>query len=125
MKTKKAIKKYVVVAIWIIMFGLFSKVSEAAGWSTGDYSSMGLPTGTILNIIKQGTMWLLGLFGFFGIIGFVVSGIMYLTSAGDETQQKKAKQQMYWSITGVVVGLAGYVAIYAIYTMLGGSSTTF
>lgn len=125
MKTKKAMKKYVAAVIWIFVLGLFAKASEAAGWSTGDYSSMGLPTGTIYNIIKQGTLWLLGLFGFFGVIGFLVSGIMYLTSAGDETQQKKAKQQMYWSITGVIVGLIGYVILVAVDTLLRGTSVTF
>lgn len=125
MKTDKAIKKYVSVAIWLLALGLFAKVSEAAGWSTSDYSSMGLPAGTIYNIIKYATYWILGLFGFFGIIGFVISGIMYLTAAGDDDQQKKAKQQMYWSIMGVIVGLVGYVVIYAVNTMLGGSSTTF
>ena len=91
MKTNKTIKKYVVVAIWILAFGLFTKVSEAAGWSTGDYSSMGLPTGTIYNIIKSIVLWMLGLFGFFGIVGFVISGIMYLTAAGDDDPAKESE----------------------------------
>jgi len=44
----------------------------------------------------------------------VISGIMYLTAAGDEDQITKAKSAMKWSIVGVIVGLGGFVAIQAI-----------
>jgi len=67
-------------------------------------------------------LWALGLLGFFAVIGFVISGIMYLVAAGDEDQQKKAKKAMYYSITGVIVGLIGLVVIYAVQKMLGAQS---
>ncbi|PIU77745.1 MAG: hypothetical protein COS72_04480 [Candidatus Moranbacteria bacterium CG06_land_8_20_14_3_00_43_56] len=67
-------------------------------------------------------LWALGLLGFFAVIGFVISGIMYLVAAGDEEQQKKAKKAMYYSITGVIVGLIGLVVIYAVQKMLGAQS---
>ena len=70
-------------------------------------------------------LWALGLLGFFAVIGFVISGIMYLVAAGDEDQQKKAKKAMYYSITGVIVGLIGLVVIYAVQKMLAGSQTQF
>ena len=69
--------------------------------------------------------WLLGILGFVAIIGFVISGIMFLISAGDEDRQKTAKKAMYYSITGVIVGLVGYVVLVAVEAMLQGSSTTF
>lgn len=88
------------------------------GWSVERYSDAGLPGGKIYDIIKNLTMVLLAAFGFFGIIGFAISGIMYLTAAGDETQIEKAKKAMMWSIVGIVVGLAGFVIIQAINTAL-------
>ncbi|MFA5926184.1 MAG: hypothetical protein WC831_04575 [Parcubacteria group bacterium] len=109
--------------------GFVGSVSAAfaapSGWSTSNYSGMGLPGGSIYNIISNTVMWVLGIFGFIAIIGFVISGIMYLTSAGDDAAMKKAKNQMTWSIIGVVVGLVGYIVIYAVNSMLGGISTSF
>ena len=114
-----------VVMIFSSIFFPALAMAETAGWSTGNYSGYGLPSGTIYAIILGVMKWSLGIFGFIAIIGFVISGLLYLTSAGDDDQQEKAKKQMTWSIIGVIVGLVGYVIIVAVNSMLGGSSTTF
>lgn len=108
-------------------FFLTSAGAAFAQWSTGlsNASSTGLPTGTLYSIIQGILFWLLAIFGFIGIIGFVISGIMYLTAAGDEDQQKKAKRQMIWSITGVIVGLIGLIVLYAVNRMLNASYYNF
>ncbi|MFA5872312.1 MAG: pilin [Parcubacteria group bacterium] len=87
----------------------------------------GLPAGSIFDIIKNVMLWLLGILGFVAVIGFVISGIMYLVAAGDEKRQETAKQAMYYSIIGVIVGLVGLVILYAVQKLLGGQSgsTTF
>lgn len=97
---------------------LLLPVSALAQWSPASYGSTGLPQQNIYYIIRGIVWWALSIFGFFAVIGFVISGIMYLTAAGDEDQQKKAKRQMYWSITGVIVGLMGLVILYAVDRML-------
>lgn len=74
----------------------------------------GLPSQTIYFIIKGILLWLLGILGIFGIIGFVISGIMYLVSAGSDETIKTAKKYMTASIIGIVVGLAGFIAVQAI-----------
>jgi len=53
------------------------------------------------------------------VIGFVISGIMYLVAAGNEDSQASAKRAMYYSITGVIVGLVGLVILYAVNQLLG------
>src|SRR4030042_5002269 len=97
--------------IMAVASGFFLLLANAAlaQWSTGTYAGYGLPTGSIYSIILGIMKWMLSIFGFIAIVGFVISGIMYLTAAGDEDQQKKAKKQMYWSITGVIVGSIGYL----------------
>ena len=94
------------------------------GFNLDNISGMGLPGegGSILGIIENVAMWLLGVFAFFGVIGFVVSGIMYLVSAGDDDMISKAKKYMLYSMVGVIVGLMGLVIIQAAFYMLGGSS---
>jgi len=110
----------------ILSLGLLLLAFPAlAQWSTSNYTASGLPTGTIYNIIRALMNWLLAIFAFVGIIGFVISGIQYLTAAGDDEQQKRAKKSMYYSIMGVLVGLAGLVLITAINSLLNATSNTF
>jgi len=85
--------------------------------------NVGLPGGTLFTVMENFVKWLLGIFGFIAIIGFIISGFMYLTAAGDEDQQEKAKKQMTWSIIGVIIGLSGYVIIKAVDAWLNNNST--
>jgi len=77
-------------------------------------TNTGLPNTEVKNVISNVMTWLLGIFGFLGIISFVISGIMYLTAAGSVDQEKRAKKAMTMSIIGVIVGISGLVIIYAI-----------
>lgn len=67
--------------------------------------------GQQLNIILNYTLALVGILG---ILGFIVSGILYLTAAGDEDQVGKAKSAMMYSIIGVIVALIGWIVVSAI-----------
>ena len=81
-----------------------------------------LPEGSIAGIIMNFADWILIALGVIGIIGFVISGIMYLLSAGNEEMIKKAKSAMVYSIVGVIVGLAGLVIIQAVDAALNAAS---
>lgn len=87
---------------------------SGGGWDVGSVSGYGLPSGSISGIIRGILSWLLAIFGFLGIIGFVIAGIMYVLSAGNDTMVEKAKTAMTWSAVGIVVGLIGFVIIQAI-----------
>lgn len=84
--------------------------------------STNLPSNSIQNIIGNLMNWLLIAIGIVGVIGFAIAGILYLTSAGDETRIQTAKRAMLYSIVGIIVALAGLVAIKAAYNMLGARS---
>lgn len=111
-KTKKIIGGSILLFIFII------PSVALAQWSVEDLLGYGLPEGSVMEIIVNVMEWILGIFGFIGIIGFVVSGIMYIISAGNDDMMKKAKNGMIYSIIGIVVGLAGFVAIQAVDSML-------
>ncbi|MDP3956901.1 MAG: pilin [bacterium] len=64
--------------------------------------------------------WLLAIFGMIAIIAFVVSGVQYLISAGNEAMIETAKRNMLYSMLGVLVGLSGWVIIRAIDSALNG-----
>lgn len=85
-------------------------------------TNTGLPTSPISSIIGRTMNWLLAMFGMIAVIAFVISGLQYLTAAGDESQAERAKQNMKYSIIGVMVGLAAYVIINAIGCVLGSNT---
>lgn len=90
---------------------------------TANARGAGLPEGSIYQIISSTLSWLLAILGFIAVIGFVISGILYLTAAGNEGQIEKAKSAMTYSIVGVIVALMGYVIIQAVDAWLGTSSS--
>jgi hypothetical protein len=105
MKNKKIVK------LLALILGLFPSAALAQWALPGGFN---LPAGSISGIIMNFADWILIALGVIGIIGFVISGIMYLLSAGNEETIKKAKSAMVFSIVGVIVGLAGLVIIQAV-----------
>lgn len=95
------------------------------GRGVSNASGTGLAGGSIYDIISQTLAWLLGILGFIAIIGFVISGILYLTAAGNEAQIEKAKNAMTFSIVGVIVALMGWVIVQAINAWLSGTNNAF
>lgn len=100
------------------MFGF--KKTAIGGWDLLDVSGFGLPDPIegIYGIISNILDWLLTLVGIAGVIGFIISGLMYLTSAGDDAKMKTAKSAMMASIYGVIVALSGVVVVTAVDYML-------
>jgi len=116
----KLIRKLIFSAVSaILIFPALTLAQWDAGKSNAQLS--GLPEGKIQGIALNVMMWLLGMVGFIGVIGFAISGILYLTAAGSEDRIEKAKKAMTWSIIGVIVALMGYVIIQAVDAMLRGS----
>jgi uncharacterized membrane protein len=92
--------------------------SALAEWDPYLGSATGLPDATIYDIITNILDWLLTIIGIVGVIAFAIAGIMYLTSAGNDDQVKKAKTAMVNSIIGVIVAIIGVVVLNAVDTML-------
>jgi len=94
---------------------------------TGDYQKIagvcfpkgtGLSEKSVLEIVATFVGWLLSIFGFIALVGFIISGIQYLLSAGDEGMAETAKRNMKYSIIGIIVALSGWIIIKAIDTLL-------
>ncbi len=109
-----------------IFRALFFFLVFFAGKASADgisFPNVGLPdpSGGLMAVVEGLVKWMLGIFGFLAILSFIISGAMYFFSGGDDAAMKKAKSQMQWSIIGVVVGLVGYIVIYAIDSALRGN----
>jgi hypothetical protein len=85
----------------------------------------GLSSASVSVILANIFSWLMGLFTTFAVIAFIISGIQYLTSAGDTDQIEKAKHNAMYAILGVIIGLSGFVIVKAIAAALSGQSYFF
>ena len=83
------------------------------------------PQSGIAGILSNILSWLLGIFTTLAIIAFIISGILYLTSTGDEKQLETAKNNAMYALLGVIVGLSGFIILKAIQMALGGGSSMF
>ncbi|QQS61718.1 MAG: TrbC/VirB2 family protein [Candidatus Moraniibacteriota bacterium] len=110
----------------IILLGITFVSSHAlaltSGWNKGNYTGYGLSSKTIAETIQNLMLWLLYILGMIAIIAFVISGIMYLTSGGDEKQTESAKRYMIGSIIGVVIALSGVIILTAVSNWLDGNA---
>ncbi len=80
----------------------------------------GLPNTPIEQILLTFMQWLFGIFGFLAIITFLIAGIQYFMAAGNPDSAKKAKQNIIYSIIGIMVALSGFIIITAISNFLSG-----
>lgn len=110
---KKDLKKifFPVAVVWIFApLGALAQLDLTTNY--------GLPRGSIFVILDNLLLWLLGILGIVAIIAFVISGIIYLVSAGDDNTITRAKTAMTWSIIGVIVGLGGFIVVQAVFRFL-------
>jgi hypothetical protein len=70
----------------------------------------------LLTNIFQGV---LGIIGSLGTLMILVSGILYLTSAGNPEKVGTAKKALFYAIAGLAVGLAGTAIVATIKSIIG------
>ena len=88
-------------------------------------TNTGLSSAPVTGILSNLMSWLLGILGVIGIMAFVISGMQYLLSAGDEKAAETAKTNMKYSIIGIIVALSGFIVIQAVNTALKATSSNF
>ena len=87
--------------------------------------STGLSSATLSQILTSLLNWILGIFTTLAILAFVISGVQYLTSTGNEDMIETAKRNAKCSIIGIVVGLSGFVVLQAVASLISGTSQFF
>jgi len=68
-------------------------------------------------IVRIGN-WLLSVVGVLAVLAIVYSGIMYITSSGDQTKAEAAKKNLTWAIMGLLVILLSLVIVNSVGTLL-------
>jgi hypothetical protein len=83
-------------------------------------SLSGLPCTDVYDVLSALLRFLLAIFTLFAIISFIVSGLMFITSGGEEDRLNKAKTMLQFSIIGIIVALSGYIVINLVDSLLRG-----
>lgn len=82
----------------------------------------GLSGQTVQQILSNLLFWLLAVFATIAVIAFLISGIQYLISSGDEKMAETAKRNMVYSIIGILIGLSGLIVLKAISALLNANT---
>lgn len=94
------------------------------GAGAGNYglgSITGLPTGEVSDVIIRIIRYVLSLVGVVLFAMLIYGGFMYMTSAGNEDQIKKAKNVLTYAIIGIVIiAMAFLIAEFVIGALWGG-----
>lgn len=100
--------------------------SDHPGFSATDAENAAptLKNATVFDLITNVMDWLLGLVGVLAVIGFVISGVLYLTAAGNEEQAEKAKTVMTYAIIGLAVALVGLIVVNAVAGLTGAADVS-
>jgi hypothetical protein len=98
--------------------------SSGSGVYIPTKAETGLSDKTVVQILTKFLNWLLEIVGIIAIMGFVISGIMYLVSAGNEEMITKAKKYMMYCLIGIIVALASFVVIKTIDSILNATIGT-
>jgi hypothetical protein len=115
MKTKKVLASIVTVIIMGIPFLVGAQYSPDQGmWASG------LDDTPVIDIIETVMLWLLLILTYIAVIGFIISGIMYIT-AGGSGRAEEAKKWLTYSIIGTIVALSGYVIVRLVTDTLSGT----
>jgi len=118
MKNKKKLQIIVSTSIITTFIFLFFAPDIFAANGITLPSGTGLPDKSINAVLTNVLNWFLGFLAALAILMIIISGIMYVTSGGDDSRVETAKKILTYAIIGLVVALLSYVIVIAISTML-------
>ncbi len=84
-------------------------------------SNTGLSEAPVRSILLNVSNWVFSLVGVLAVLMILISGVMYLSSAGNERTQETAKRILIWSIIGLIVALLSWVVLITVANMLSSS----
>ncbi len=86
--------------------------NASADWTTPSKPT-GVPTEFDAAILNM-TNWILGFVGSIAVLAIIWGGVLYLTSAGDESQAESGKKTLKNGILGLVIAGIAYAIVQVI-----------
>lgn len=99
----------------IFSLALFSIMARAGS----AYAALSLPTDSFNELAKSIINIAIGVIGAIFVILFIVGGVQYLTSAGNEEASTKAKKLLVDAVIGLVIVIVSWSASEWIFDYIG------
>ncbi len=81
--------------------------------------ALGIQDDPVQNILLSITMFVTGLIGVVAVLMIVISGVMYMLSAGDSARVETAKKILTYSIIGLIIALLAWVIVSVVSRVTG------
>lgn len=93
--------------------------STTGGASTTEDTSIGnlsklIPGSGVTDVagkVSQIIGWFFAIIALLAFVSLLYSGFMYITSGGDASQAEKARKNIAWAVTGIVIALLSYLIV--------------
>ena len=106
---KKFFKKKAALFCGVIIITVLSANNAIA--QVGVTVANPIKTSDFAKIIENVLLWVLGVSGSIALFTFILAGVMYITSAGDEQKITTAKKLFNFTIIGLILILLSYSII--------------
>ena len=106
---KKITKHVLSLALIMTVFGL--PLLAGAQWTGADPGNTGLSDDDLSTVLTNILNTILGLLAILAVLGFVISGVLYITAGGNTERVGQATSWLKYSIIGIVVALIGYIVV--------------
>lgn len=101
---------------------ILQELATLIGWTVSD--STVTNARSFSTIALETLKLLLKIVGTLSVIMMVVSGTMYMTSAGDNERMEKGKNTFKYALIGTIIALASLIIVTQIATLLGVTTST-
>jgi len=117
-RTKKILSFMAIAAFFAVPFLAGAQFDPLRGQGDANLAST-----SVYEIISTIMKWLLLILTVLAVIGFIISGITFITAGGSD-RAESAKKWLVYSIIGIVVALIGYIILNLVDTLLKGNVQT-
>ena len=97
-----------IISFLVVLFALSANIASAK-WESPSQPS-GVPT-DFDSAILNATNWILGFVGMIAVLMLIWGGVVYLTSAGDESKAENGKKTLTYAIIGIVIAGLAYAIV--------------
>lgn len=121
-KAKKAITMACVgLVIALAAPSILKELATMIGWTITDSTVTNAPSFSAIAL--KALNLLLSIVATLSVIMMVVSGMMYMTSAGDNERMEKGKSTFKYALIGTIIALSALIIVTQIATLLGVSTS--
>lgn len=103
-------KKYLTSIFLLTVFGILLAAAfvNAEAW---DPNTGTLPNATIKGIVVKAINWLVGIVATIAVIIILISGVLWVTSGGNEERVKSARRFLVGGLAGLLVALGAWAIV--------------